>query len=142
LRFFWRCLLRSDLRPIIKRTDRSGVGLVSATAMSPGSDQQNASTLTFGIAKNFTQYLKLTHSEETWNLSNLAIAVKSILGVKSVGNLPWDTTRSELKASRSQPKSAKKYCEQPAKITVVAVGRRSKTSYKFSHTINQKNATR
>ncbi|MEG4148250.1 hypothetical protein [Microcoleus sp. Pol12B5] len=25
-------------------------------------------------------------SEETWNLSNLAIAVKSILGVKSVGN--------------------------------------------------------
>ncbi|MEG4287941.1 hypothetical protein Q5692_02825 [Microcoleus sp. C2C3] len=80
--------------------------------------------------------------EETWNLSNLAIAVKSILGVKSVGDLSWNTTRSELKASRSKPKSAQKYCEQPAKITVVAVGRRSKTSYKFSHTIHQKNATR
>ncbi|UNU24034.1 hypothetical protein D0A37_09335 [Microcoleus vaginatus HSN003] len=30
--------------------------------MSPGNYQNSASTLTFGIGQNFTQYLKLTHS--------------------------------------------------------------------------------
>ncbi|TAG21846.1 MAG: hypothetical protein EAZ39_04020 [Oscillatoriales cyanobacterium] len=84
-------VVRSDLRPIIiKRTDRSGDRLRQKRQ---------------AIPQTYTQFYTL---QATWNLSNLAIAVKSILGVKCVRDLPWSTKRSELKESRSQPEPAQK----------------------------------